>query len=96
VAHSSNYRKLRKTTIRTGGKKTAGLRFQGELMTCVMCGKTQQSDPAVESDWTFIEMEGTPGGYVCPDELAAAHAGREPYQDAYTRILLKIAGARRR
>jgi hypothetical protein len=96
MAHSSNYRKHRKltmpkVTIHTGGKKVDGLRFQGEMMTCVMCGKTKQSDPAVESDWTFLEIEGK-SGYVCHDELAAAHAGKEPYSDAYYRILKKILG----
>ena len=89
MAHKSNYRALRKATIRTGGKKTPGVRFQGEKMTCVVCGTTQWSDPAVETGWDCVEVDGV-GYYVCPEERKAAKEGRETYEAAYERILRKI------
>jgi hypothetical protein len=80
---------LKKKTIRTGGKYTPGLRFQGELMRCIMCGKQQRSNPKKESDWTCIEQDGR-FYYICPKELAAAHQGKEKYDRAYQRFMLKI------
>lgn len=80
----------RKQTVYTGGRKIPGLRFQGEMMTCIMCGKQQKSDPKVESDWTCIEVDSV-GYYVCPQELAAAHKGKESYEVAYDRILREVA-----
>ena len=84
MAHKSNYRALRKATIRTGGKKTPGVRFQGEKMTCVVCGTTQWSDPAVETGWDCVEVDGV-GHYVCPEERKGRTAA-----EAYERILRKI------
>jgi len=39
--------------------------FQGERMTCVMCGRSRMSDPKVESGWTCIEIDKRLF-YVCP------------------------------
>ena len=50
----------------TGGKKTPGLLFQGEIMRCMRCGATQKSDPKVESGWTALEINGTKIIYICP------------------------------
>ena len=79
-----------KASIFTGGQKVPGMKFMGETMTCVMCGKTQQSDPAVESGWTFLEIEGAPGGYVCPDELPGPKATEAEFAAAYEKILRKL------
>jgi hypothetical protein len=84
----------RYSSIYTGGKKTSGLPFQGELMTCVMCDKQQQSDPAVESGWTRVEADGV-GYYVCPAELPGASGTKQQFADAYDRILGKIIERRR-
>ncbi|MCA0453392.1 MAG: hypothetical protein LCI00_05415 [Chloroflexi bacterium] len=56
---------MKKKTVHTGGKKTVGLLFQGEMMTCVMCKKEQQSDPKVESNWTAIQAD-EQVFYICP------------------------------
>lgn len=67
--------------------------FTGEPMTCCMCGKTQQSDPKIESNWTYIEVDGV-GYYVCPDELPLNQktATKWDFERAYTRILKHIMG----
>lgn len=31
--------------------------FQGEMMMCVMCGKSKRSDPHVESGWTAVQAD---------------------------------------
>lgn len=78
-----------KSTIYTGGKKTPGLRFQGEMMQCIMCGKEEKSDPAVESDWTCVEA-GSAGYYVCPDELPKKGAVKQQYTIAWNKILRRV------
>jgi hypothetical protein len=42
--------------------------FQGEIMTCTVCGKVEKSDPNVVSNWTVVEVEGK-AHYCCPDCL---------------------------
>lgn len=46
------------------------LLFQGEMMTCKLCGKTQRSNPKVESGWTALQMGYESGKqiivYICP------------------------------
>jgi predicted RNA-binding Zn-ribbon protein involved in translation (DUF1610 family) len=54
--------------------------FIGELMTCVSCGRSERSDPAASSNWTYIELEDRSyGHYVCPQcwEIAMAEIRRE-------------------
>lgn len=64
--------------------------FQGELMTCVMCGKQHKSDPHVESNWTTIDMGGQ-RWYICPDELPLNKtATRWDFKRAYERIFHRI------
>lgn len=92
----SRYRKYKRARpagvrIYTRGEKVEGMKFMGETMRCIMCGKTQVSDPKVESGWTFIDMEGTPGAYVCPNELPGEGATKEQFAQAYERILTKMA-----
>lgn len=42
--------------------------FVGELMTCCMCGKQEQSDPKRESQWRCLEVEEN-AYYACPDHF---------------------------
>lgn len=56
---------MKKRTIHTGGKKTPGLLFQGEMMICHYCGKQQKSNPKVESNWTALQLD-KKVLYVCP------------------------------
>lgn len=46
-------------------KATSSKFFQGELMTCDHCGRQQQSNPHVSSEWTVAEVDGVPL-YFCP------------------------------
>jgi hypothetical protein len=39
--------------------------FQGEIMKCAKCKRSQRSDPNVESNWTAIEMD-RKVIYLCP------------------------------
>lgn len=67
--------------------------FRGEMMTCIMCGKQEKSDPRVESDWTVIEMpDDGKAYYVCPDELPLNDKSTSwDFQRAYKKIFEKIA-----
>jgi hypothetical protein len=65
--------------------------FQGELMTCCMCGKSQQSDRRTSSNWTTIDLEGQ-RWYVCPDELPLTERATVwDFRRAYEKIFRKIA-----
>lgn len=67
--------------------------FRGEMMTCIMCGKQEKSDPRVESDWTVIEMpDDGKAYYVCPAELPLNDKATSwDFQRAYEKIFAKIA-----
>jgi hypothetical protein len=43
-----------------------GMVFGGEMMRCKLCGKTQKSDPKVESGWTAVTIDGH-RYYFCPE-----------------------------
>jgi hypothetical protein len=68
--------------------------FMGETMKCVMCGRTQKSDPKVETNWRVIEADGVKF-YACPLEFPRDGAGKEKFDKAYKKIVLKIARLRR-
>lgn len=89
-AAKNKRRYIRKRTIITGGRKIPGLPFMGEMMTCLMCGKTQQSDPKVKSDWRMLEADGVPY-YVCVDHFPPDDGTKEQFASAYVAILTKIA-----
>jgi len=54
-------RKLEKRTIPASESKY----FIGEMMTCKLCKRKQQSHIEVESGWTVIEADGV-AYYFCP------------------------------
>jgi hypothetical protein len=68
--------------------KTANV-FQGETMTCVVCGCQQKSDPATESNWRAIHVNETIY-YVCPNEFPPDGSSREEFSQAYLMIFKKI------
>lgn len=80
---------IQHTTIITGGEKVEGLPFMGETMTCCMCSKQQTSDPAVESNWRMVEVDGKPY-YVCTDHFPADGSSEEAFHDAYLAVLRHI------
>ena len=66
-------------------------RFTGEMMTCVMCGKKEQSDPRVNTQWRCIEVDDV-FYYACPDEFPEDRtATKWDYARAYDRVLRHIA-----
>lgn len=65
------------------------LPFQGELMTCFLCEKKLQSDPAVQSGWRSVTIESY-RYYVCPDHLPADDAPADDFEQAYKKILRAI------
>lgn len=69
------------------------LPFQGEMMTCCMCGKQWKSHPRIESDWTTITLDST-RYYICPKELQGRGSKRskEEAAAAMSRVMLHIVG----
>lgn len=59
-------------------------------MTCVLCGRAEKSDPAVQSNWTALEW-GDDVHYICPDELPGAGASSNAFTMAYLRVFERIA-----
>ncbi len=69
--------------------------FQGEQMTCTLCGCTQTSDRHVESNWRVIEADGKPY-YFCPREFPPDGASRFAFEAAYDRAVRQVANLRQR
>lgn len=67
--------------------------FQGETMTCILCGKQDQSDPEGETGWRLLEADGVPY-YVCPAEFPPDDADSEAFAAAYMTVLAKIGQMR--
>ena len=68
--------------------------FTGEMMTCVMCGAQERSDPDVNSEWRMI-MADSEKYYACPDEFPPDDAGKVAFTEAYETILRRIIKLRR-
>ena len=77
-------------TIVTEGRKIPGLPFMGEVMICVMCGKSEKSDPAVESNWRSLSHDGKLH-YACPEHFPSDAMGTvEQFKAAYVAFLGEI------
>lgn len=64
--------------------------FQGELMTCAMCGRQEWSNPKVQSGWTLIQLPGSAvQHYVCPPCIHEP-AKQKGYKLAYSQILRNL------
>jgi hypothetical protein len=63
--------------------------FTGEEMNCILCGKVEMSDPAVESGWRAIEINKRLK-YCCPDHFPADPATEEEYGEAYYKFIQKV------
>lgn len=68
---------------------SAHLVFQGEMMTCVVCGATEQSDPKVKTGWHCIQPDGK-SFYACPKEFPADDSGDEAFKVAYLKVVEAI------
>ena len=60
--------------------------FQGEMMTCCMCGKQQQSNPDQNSDWRIISLKNK-NHYVCTDHFPPDGSSKEAFSEAYEKVL---------
>ncbi len=67
----------------------AAAHFQGEMMTCALCGKQQQSDPHAESQWRCIEADGV-SHYVCPAHFPPDGASAEQFKGAYIKVFTAL------
>lgn len=56
--------------------------FTGELMTCVVCGLQQGSNPRVESGWRRLDVDHN-CFYICPDEFPPDNAPKTEFKKAY-------------
>jgi hypothetical protein len=80
--HLATCRDCKKVFVYTGT-----VYFQGEMMTCGVCGKQQQSDPNVNSDWRLLELDGEKF-YACTDHFPPDEgATQKDYAAAYESIL---------
>jgi hypothetical protein len=75
-------------TVQTGGKPTLGLPFQGEWMRCVICDREEKSDPAVQSGWRAIELNGVLY-YGCRDHFPGDDASTDEFSTAYRNLILR-------
>lgn len=67
--------------------------FQGELMTCCMCGQQQLSSPDRNTDWRIIQFN-RQNYYVCTEHFPPDEASAEDFSEAYKVILRHIQGLR--
>lgn len=61
------------------------LPFMGEMMTCVLCGKKETSDPEKKSNWRAVDFDGE-RFYACPQEFPRDGASVAAFTDAYNRV----------
>jgi len=62
------------------------LPFLGETMVCLLCHKTQTSDPSVESQWRAIQVSGKTF-YACPAHFPPDGARVKAFEKAYYKFL---------
>jgi|SRR3990172_13123232 len=69
--------------------------FDGREMTCILCGKKEQSnpDPDILSDWRAVELN-SDLCFACVDEFPPDGASKEEYEIAYARFLEAAIKAR--
>lgn len=61
-------------------------KFQGELMTCVVCGRQSFSHPQINTQWRYLDLDAS-GFYACPDEFPPDSSGETRFQAAYQLVL---------
>lgn len=60
-------KRKRKTVEAVGAGTPAPDVFEQEMMSCPICGRQQQADPARQSGWTALQLDASVKGYFCPD-----------------------------
>lgn len=66
--------------------------FNGQIMTCCICGAQQQHDPQVQSRWRCVEVNREPY-FACPFEfpLDEDRADAEEFREAWQTVFAAIA-----
>lgn len=64
--------------------------FQGEEMSCMLCGKKEMSDPAVPSGWRCLIGGDGNRYYACPDEFPRGAGVVQSFGVSYIRILVDV------
>lgn len=59
-------------------------------MNCALCGKEQQSDSKVESNWRILKLDERTY-YVCTDHFPLDDAPKEAFTEAYYNIISHLA-----
>jgi hypothetical protein len=60
--------------------------FQGEMMSCCMCGAKEKSDPGIETGWRAVQLDECVF-YVCPKELPPNGSSAKEYGKAYSKVI---------
>lgn len=68
--------------------------FDGEWMTCIICGRRERSNPERDSGWRAITANDDPAYYVCPLEMPPGGAGEDKFSLAYTVVMHTIYALR--
>lgn len=66
--------------------------FQGELMTCCVCGAEERSAAGVGSQWRALQIDERVV-YACPEEFPPDGSSAEAFKVAYQIILAAALGA---
>lgn len=66
--------------------------FQGEMMTCDLCGRQERSDPQVESGWTVVELNDG-HFYICTRHL---NSETKDFEKTWRKIVKKLSKMSRR
>lgn len=67
--------------------------FNGELMTCALCGKREQHVVGKVSNWRLLELDDQEF-YTCPDHLPPDGASKEAFAEAYSKIFMTVLNKR--
>lgn len=60
--------------------------FSGELMCCIVCGKTEYNSPDIESQWRGLEVDDS-FFYACPDEFLPDGSSSSVFKTAYQLVI---------
>lgn len=82
-----------KEVFTTGDGTEIPTLFDGEMMTCAICGKQQQSDPRQESNWRAIQID-EEIFYICtdhfpPDKMATIQGFTDAYEEVINSLFEK-------
>lgn len=71
-------------------RKLGKIPFTGEMMTCIFCGRQEQSGLATDTNWRAISFSAGQIFYGCPAEFPAEGSSAEVFEKAYRRFIQKV------